>query len=92
MDLLATTTRTRRAPGREADSMAVASFVMGLLGLLVFNLVLGPCALVLGAMAIARGTGRRARAILGLVLGVADLVVLAVLVTADHTVSWQFAG
>jgi hypothetical protein len=92
MELLATTTRTRTAPGREADSMAVASFIMGLIGLLVFNLVLGPCALVLGGMAIARGTGRRTRAILGLVLGVADLVVLAVLVTADHTVSWQFAG
>ncbi|MGP3983683.1 DUF4190 domain-containing protein [Streptomyces sp. KR80] len=84
--------RAPAAPGREADSMAVAAFVLGLLGLLVFNLVLGPCAIVLGGIALARGTGRRGRALLGLALGVTDLIVLAVLVTADHSVSWQFAG
>ncbi|MGP3922010.1 MULTISPECIES: DUF4190 domain-containing protein [unclassified Streptomyces] len=72
--------------------MAVASFVMGLLGLLVFNMVLGPCALVLGGLALARGTRRRGRALLGLGLGVADLVLLAVLVSADNTVSWQLVG
>ena len=74
---------------RDADGMAVASFVLGLMGLLVFNIVLGPCALVLGGLALARGTGRPARALLGLGLGAADLVVLAVLVAADNTVSWS---
>lgn len=74
---------------READGMAVASFVMGLLGLLAFNVVLGPSAIALGGLALTRGSRRSGRAALGLALGVADLVVLAIVVSADHTVSWQ---
>jgi hypothetical protein len=76
----------------DADDMAVASFVMGLVGLLVFNIVLGPCALVLGGMALTRGTTRRGRALLGTTLGVADLIVLVSLVTANGTVTWNLAG
>ncbi|MFE7114033.1 hypothetical protein ACFU99_01220 [Streptomyces sp. NPDC057654] len=83
---------TRGLRRKDADSMAVASFVLGLVGLLVFNLVLGPCALVLGALALARSTQRRGRARLGLALGAADLIVLAALVTADGTVSWSIGG
>ena len=69
---------------QEGDDMAVASFVLGLLGLLVFNLAFGPLALGLGGVALARGTGRRGRALLGMALGAADLVVLAVLVATHH--------
>ncbi|WKX72186.1 DUF4190 domain-containing protein [Streptomyces sp. XD-27] len=76
----------------DADGMAVASFVMGLIGLLLFNLVFGPCAIILGGLALARGTGRRGRALLGITLGAADLLVLAALVTADQSVIWQFGG
>ncbi|MEU1144921.1 MULTISPECIES: DUF4190 domain-containing protein [unclassified Streptomyces] len=72
--------------------MAVASFVLGLLGLLVLNVFLGPVAIVLASIALWRGTARRGRALLGLGLGVADLVVLAVLVSMDNTVSWGLAG
>ncbi|MFG2191969.1 DUF4190 domain-containing protein [Streptomyces sp. NPDC048639] len=72
--------------------MAVAAFILGLIGLLAFNLVLGPCALVLGGIALARGTRRRGRALLGIGLGAADLIVLAALVAADNTVSWQLTG
>lgn len=89
MHLFAPSRTAPEAPGRDADAMAVASFVLGLTGLLVFNIVLGPCALVLGGISLARDTRRRGRALLGLALGAADLVVLAVLVTIDGTVSWQ---
>ncbi|MDF0375601.1 MULTISPECIES: DUF4190 domain-containing protein [Streptomyces] len=82
---------TRQA-GREADGLAVASFVLGLLGLLVMNILLGPVAVVMAVIALARRTSRRGRALLGLALGVADLVVLAVLVTVNGTVSWGLAG
>ncbi|MGW3567433.1 DUF4190 domain-containing protein [Streptomyces sp. NPDC000941] len=75
---------------RDADGMAVASFVLGLIGLLLFNAVFGPCAIVLGALAIARQTQRRGRALLGLALGVADVILLIVLVTLDNSVFWQF--
>ncbi|MET9520116.1 DUF4190 domain-containing protein [Streptomyces sp. NPDC002994] len=77
---------------RDADGMAVASFVLGLVGLLVLNIFLGPAAIVLATLALKRGTGRRGRALLGLGLGVADLVVLAVLASADGSVSWTFGG
>lgn len=81
-----------RAVGREADGLAVASFVLGLLGLLVFNILLGPTAIVMALLALARRTRRRGRALLGLALGVADLVVLAVLVTGNGAVAWDFGG
>ncbi|MEV0368374.1 hypothetical protein AB0I10_00825 [Streptomyces sp. NPDC050636] len=84
--------RSRRAFHPHADGMAVASFVLGLLGTLVLNIVLGPCALILGATALARRTNRRGRALLGIALGAADLIILAVLVTMDGTVSWHFGG
>nr|WP_245791439.1 DUF4190 domain-containing protein [Actinacidiphila rubida] len=71
--------------------MAVASFLLGLPGLLVLNLVLGPAAIVLAAVALSRGTARRGRALLGLTLGVADLVVMTVLTIANHGVIWSFA-
>lgn len=85
-------TRTRTGTGtRDADAMAVTAFVLGLVGLLVLNLVLGPTAIVLGSLALLRHTARPARARLGIALGVADLVILACLVTADHTWSWSLA-
>ncbi len=76
---------TRRNP----YSLAAASFILGLVGLLVFNLLLGPAALILGFMALRRGTTHRNRAYLGMGLGAADLIVLAVLTATDHTVTWQ---
>ncbi|MGW1867420.1 DUF4190 domain-containing protein [Streptomyces mauvecolor] len=79
-------------PSRDADGMAIAAFVLGLLGLLVMNLVLGPIAIVLASLSLLYGTKRRGRALLGLALGVADLAVLLGLVLADHTVSWGLGG
>ncbi|MFD7920718.1 hypothetical protein ACFV3R_16020 [Streptomyces sp. NPDC059740] len=76
----------------QVDGMAVASFILGLTGTLVLNLVLGPCAIVLATVSLVRGTTRRTRALLGLGLGILDLVLLAVLVTADNTVSWSLGG
>ncbi|NUS13803.1 MAG: DUF4190 domain-containing protein [Streptomyces sp.] len=70
--------------------MAVASFLLGLPGLLVMNLVLGPAAVVLALVALSRGTRRRGRALLGLALGVAGVAVQAVLVAAGHGVLWSF--
>ncbi|MFD7711632.1 DUF4190 domain-containing protein [Streptomyces sp. NPDC059785] len=83
----------RRETGRrDTEGMAVASFVLGLVGLLVLNFVLGPIAIVLALLALRRDTPRRFRAQLGLVLGVADIVLLAVLMAADGTMSWSILG
>lgn len=84
-------TPPRRSTGN-ADGLAVASFVLGLVGLLVMNLLLGPAAIVMAIIALARSTARRGRALLGLALGVADLVILAFLVTGNGVVAWNFGG
>ncbi|WP_133915754.1 DUF4190 domain-containing protein [Streptomyces sp. NBC_00582] len=81
---------TRRTGVRDTDGMAVASFILGLLGLLVLNLFLGPIAIVLASVALVRGTTRRGRAWLGLGLGVADLLLLLAFMQADASVSWGF--
>ncbi|MGW9427552.1 hypothetical protein ACWHA1_06325 [Streptomyces decoyicus] len=92
-------TAAAQAPSRpasrlrsQADGMAVASFILGLLGTLVLNIVLGPCALILGGLSLARGTTRRGRALLGITLGAIDLLLLALLTTTDGTVSWSIGG
>jgi hypothetical protein len=80
---------TRRTGIRDTDGMAVASFVLGLLGLLVLNVFLGPVAIALAGVALWRGTARRGRALLGLGLGVADLLVLVAVMSEDNTMSWS---
>ncbi|WAX77810.1 DUF4190 domain-containing protein [Streptomyces sp. KMM 9044] len=69
--------------------MAVASFVLGVLGLLVLDVVPGPIAVVLAGLALRRGTTRRARACLGLGL-VADPLVLPASTQTDDTISRSF--
>ncbi|WP_043680164.1 hypothetical protein [Streptomyces xylophagus] len=75
---------------RDADGMAVASFILGLVGLLVLNVFLGPIAIALAVAALWRGTARRGRALLGLGLGIADLLVLVAFMQIDSTLSWSF--
>ena len=77
---------------RDTEGMAVASFVLGLLGLLVLNLVLGPIAIVLAVIALRRNTPRRFRALLGLGLGIADLGGFAVLASVHGATSWSIWG
>lgn len=89
MHLTAPATGHVEARPRDADGMAVASFILGLLGLLVLNLFLGPVAIVLAGVSLARGTRRRGRACLGMALGVADLVVLVLTMQLTDTVSWS---
>ncbi|ARF80563.1 DUF4190 domain-containing protein [Kitasatospora aureofaciens] len=79
-------TDRRRTAEAEADSLAVASFLLGLPGLLLFNIVLGPIAITLATLALVRGTSRRGRAFLGLALGIASLAILAVTTATSHGV------
>ncbi|MFF7335341.1 DUF4190 domain-containing protein [Streptomyces sp. NPDC090306] len=79
----------RETGRRDTEGMAVASFVLGLVGLLVLNVVLGPVAVVLALTALRRDTPRRFRAFLGLGLGLADLVVFAVLLAVHGTTGWS---
>ncbi|KJS57240.1 hypothetical protein [Streptomyces rubellomurinus] len=82
--------RPARPATAEADSLAVASFLLGLPGLLIFNIALGPLAITLATLALVRGTRRRGRAALGLALGIASLVILAVTTATSHGVLMDF--
>ncbi|MBV6696002.1 DUF4190 domain-containing protein [Kitasatospora aureofaciens] len=81
---------TRRQAVAEADNLAVASFLLGLPGLLIFNVVLGPLAITLATLALVRGTRRRGRAVLGLVLGIAALAILTATTVSAHGVIMEF--
>lgn len=89
MQLTAPATPRTQPRTRDADGMAVASFILGLLGLLVLNLFLGPISIALAAVALWRGTTRKGRAYLGLFLGVADLAVLGIAMAVSNTISWS---
>ncbi|NGO42494.1 DUF4190 domain-containing protein [Streptomyces ureilyticus] len=92
MQLTTAAPQRRNAVRRDADGMAVASFILGLVGLLVFNIFLGPIAIALASVALYRNTTRPRRAYLGLGLGIADLLVLAAFMSADNTLSWSLGG
>src|SRR5579875_161741 len=91
------------APGRPAytestRSMAGVAILLGAAGLFVFNVVLGPLAIGVGAAALRREPASprtRTAALAGLALGLADLVVLAVLVgvSLSHgAINWHFGA
>ena len=79
-----------------AVPFAAVSFVSGLVGLLVANLILGPLAIILGLIGLRADSNRRARAVLGIVLGIADIAVFVFLAAhagAHHgSLSWSFLG
>jgi len=86
--------RDRAASTDRRVRLAAVSFVSGLVGLLVANLLLGPLAIVLGLTALRKEPDRRGRAMLGVVLGVADIalfILLAARAGAHHgSLSWNF--
>jgi len=68
------------------DDRAVASLTLGVAGLFFFNVLFGPAAIVLGAFAVHRRREHkpsRTAGLAGIALGVADLLVLAVLVAVQ---------
>jgi hypothetical protein len=76
------------------DGRAVAALTCGVAGLFMFNIVFGPFAIVLGARAARCPSSRLGRTVglLGVALGIADLVLLVVLVASrihDGTFMWH---
>ena len=73
------------------DTVAVTALLSGVTGLFVANGVLGPLAIGLGVLAMRRHARLLPTAALAVVLGAADLVLLAAMV-ASHGFTWQFAS
>ena len=75
--------------GTRSNGFAVAGLVCGIIGLFLFNVVLGPLAIIFGGIAISRarnGGAHRRMAAWAIGLGIADLVVFVLLlaVAARH--------
>jgi Domain of unknown function (DUF4190) len=86
-------TSTQAGPGVQAtgrsNGMAIAALVCGIVGLFIFEVILGVLAIIFGAIGLSRanrGAGRRGLAWAGVILGVIDVVLFVVIlaVSAKH--------
>lgn len=82
-----TATETVPSTGR-SNGLAIAGMVCGLVGLLVFAVVLGPLAIIFGGIGLSRaksGAPHRNMAIAAIVLGIVDLALfVAFLLAVKH--------
>ncbi|MEU0075943.1 DUF4190 domain-containing protein [Streptomyces sp. NPDC006332] len=83
--------------GSRTNGLAIASLICGIIGLIFFNVVLGPVAIVLGAVGLrqapAKGGAGMAKA--GIVLGIIDLILFAVLfavAASNGGFTWYVGG
>ncbi|MFD7433844.1 DUF4190 domain-containing protein [Streptomyces sp. NPDC059861] len=85
------------SPGSRTNGLAIASLTCGIIGIFLFNVILGPIAIVLGAVGMrqapAKGGAGMAKA--GIILGVLDLVIFGVLLAlaaSEGGFSWYVGG
>jgi hypothetical protein len=72
-------------PPRQSNGLAIASLVCGIVGMLFFGIVLGPLAVIFGAVGLSRanrGASGRGQAIAGLILGIVATVLAIVILAA----------
>jgi len=88
---MAQDTRTTTSQG---NGLAIAGLVCGIVGLLLFNYILGPLAIIFGGIGWSKankGARHRGMAIAAVVLGIIDILVYVVLIVflARHGVFSQ---
>jgi hypothetical protein len=67
------------------NGLAIAGLICGLVGLLFYNIILGPLAIIFGGISWSKanhGARHKGMAIASVVLGIVDLIVWAVLIVA----------
>lgn len=88
--------RPAASSGTRTNGLAIAGLVCGIVGLFFLSFVLGPLAIIFGALALkqkaASGVAGMAKA--GLILGIIDVVLFIVLmiVAANGGFSWYVGG
>jgi len=73
---------------RAGNGLATAALVCGIVGIFVFEVVLGPLAIIFGAVALGRanrGAAGRGQAIAGLILGIVDVALFVLLLALVRT-------
>ncbi|MFJ6698880.1 DUF4190 domain-containing protein [Streptomyces sp. NPDC091272] len=75
------------------NGLAVAGLVCGIIGLFLFNIILGPLALIFGIIAY-KQTGGSGMSKAAIALGIVDLVVFGILlaVASSGGFSWYVGG
>jgi hypothetical protein len=81
------TSQTGKGPStaQSNNGLAIAGLVCGLVGLLFFNVILGPLAIIFGGIGWSKanhGARHKGMAIASVVLGIVDLIVWVVFVVA----------
>jgi hypothetical protein len=88
------TTTSGATTTNASNGLAVAGLVLGLVGLFLANVILGPLAIIFGGIAWSkanRGAPRKGMAIAGVILGIVDiaLFVLILAVATHHGGYWH---
>ena len=76
-----------------SNGLAIAGMICGIVGLVLFNIIQGPLALIFGGIGLSRanrGASGRGFAIASLVLGVADLIIFAILLAYLSNHGWVY--
>ncbi len=87
-DANASATGYAQPTSRAGNGLAIAGMVCGIVGLLFFNIVLGPLAIIFGGVGLSRanrGAAHRGMAIAGIILGVLDLAVFVAVIALAST-------
>jgi hypothetical protein len=83
-----TTFESGSAVSSRSNGLAIAGMVCGIVGLVLFNVILGPLAIIFGGVGLARanrGAAHHHMAVAGVVLGILDVAIFVVLlVAASH--------
>ena len=81
-----------------SNGLAIAGLVCGIVGIFLFNFILGPLAIIFGGIGWSRanrGSGHKGMSITAVVLGVIDIVlwiVVLVAVSKHGGFSWHVGG
>ena len=82
-----------------SNGMAIAGLVCGIVGIFLFNIILGPLALVFGGVGLRNarrsGAGHSGMAVSAIVLGVVDIVLFVVVLALADThggFQWHVGG
>jgi hypothetical protein len=79
---MAQDTSAKSATTQQSNGLAIAGLVCGIVGLLFFNVILGPLAIIFGGIGWSkanRGAKHRGMAIAAVVFGIVDLIIFGVL-------------
>ncbi|MFI0236227.1 DUF4190 domain-containing protein [Streptomyces sp. NPDC016845] len=88
--------RSAASSGTRTNGLAIAGLVCGIVGLFFLSFVLGPLAIIFGALALRQraASGGAGMAKAGLILGIVDVILFVVLMiaAANGGFSWYVGG